>query len=348
MKPILLDTEYSINLATCYFIDNPKIRMDWLIIILHFDQIFSVVGSGKNQYFKGLVEIEQYPFDKILRTKSYTGRSISDPDETHFRLIELCLTEDYLYLPNPFSSDRENLISLMGAKIPESIPFLKESFLRFEILKSIITAYLPSIDGEMSIELRDSLIEFKTSEFQASLNLGIETLLQKYSGNYIVTDQIKNEIQDYTIEHQKRFLELIEFDKIKSLDLKPLVEDGIGTLGGLLTPFLPLGTIKELYFYFKNKATLKNDKDILFVFSLMYLQKLLTSHFVNKAKNPQCPFCKLTAVEINNIPSDEVDDFIFSSTDTMCMDHLIFYLNIRSFHQLTGRDLLMALKEINK
>jgi hypothetical protein len=179
-----------------------------------------------------------------------------------------------------------------------------------------------------------------------SIQDGIDILVSKYEGNYQLTAKIESEIQDWLIEHQREFLQLVDFDKIKSFDFKSLLEDGVGTIGGLLTPFLPLGTIKEIYNYLINQSKLKNDKELFFMFSLMYLQKQLKILFVSNDLATQCPICKITKVEIERIPEEEIHEFIFNEIKGLCHEHLIAYLTVRKFGQLTGKELLIAMKEI--
>ena len=117
------------------------------------------------------------------------------------------------------------------------------------------------------------------------------------------------------------------------------------SLGGLITPFLPLSTIKELYVFFKNRRTLKNNEEILFTFSLMYLQKMLTENVKQVESNSPCPICKITSVEIDKISDTDVDDMVFRYTSDMCSKHMLGYLETRKFGRLMGKALLKSLKK---
>ncbi|HLO54732.1 MAG TPA: hypothetical protein VK169_10610 [Saprospiraceae bacterium] len=348
MSNLLLDPEYSVNTGPCYFIDEPSLREDWLIYMLFFDVIYTLTGPSDEVLQESILTIKQYPLEKLFNNYKFTDEPPTNPQEIELRLVQLCLDNDMYFLSNPLLVDREELISRIGAIIPASIPLLKDSFLRFDILRRVVLPLLPSVSGVISKELVSSIEKFKNSNFRESIDKGVDILASKYSGNYEINAQIEAEIQNWLIEHQREFLELVDFDKIKSFDFKSLVEDGIGTIGGLLTPFLPLGTIIETYNYLKNRKKLKNDAELFFVFALMYLQKTMGSLFTQSYKVNQCPICKITKVEINGINNDEVDEFVFEKIKGMCHEHLFAYLHVRKFARLTGKDLLIAIKDINK
>lgn len=134
----------------------------------------------------------------------------------------------------------------------------------------------------------------------------------------------------------------MDFNKITTFDLKSLFSDGISIVGGLLTPFLPLSTIQEIYTYLKNKKEISSNPDVLFTLSVMYLQKIIAENSSYEIKN-QCDLCKLTSVEIDNIGDDEVHKFIFKSTESLCYKHLRYYLELRKCHGLMGKTLLRYL-----
>lgn len=59
---------------------------------------------------------------------------------------------------------------------------------------------------------------------------------------------------------------------------------------------------------------------------------------------PQCPICKITVAEIDNISDADVHNVIVKLTSNMCLNHMIRYSELRKFCQLMGKELLKDLK----
>lgn len=345
MNKILLNPSFSIELGTSYLIPYPVINNDWLTILLFFDEVYTVtVNEETKKLFNPVINIKGHPIEKILSNTDFLSKA--DPtteDGQNIILAKICTSENINLIPNPHTTEREKYISTIGRVVPESIKLLKESFLKFDLIQRIILPQLPSIKGNITEELIKAISEYKNSNLFPALVEGVDMLLAKYDGNYFLTPQLESEIQTFLIKRQKEFLKLIDFEKIKSFNFMPILEDGAGALSSLLLPVLPLGTLKEIFNYFKNQRTLENNKEILFVFSLLYLQKVLTDFFVNTEIVEQCPICKLTSIEVDTQTDDEIHNFIMSKTSKMCIDHMVSYLTVRKFTQATGKELLNAI-----
>jgi len=347
LNKILLDTTYSINLGTNYFIDDPIISEDWLLILLYFDEVYSLIGQKRIKLFDGIITISEYPIEAIKNDYKITNSPLSDPLERTLRLISFCIDNDIHYMPNPHDTDRDSFISQIGVGLPTCINKLKFNFLNFDILTRVIKPYLPNISGKTSIELCDAIKKYKESTFYDHFITGIDLLCKTYKGNYFMSEEMDNEIQNYIIKNQRAFLKLIDFDKIKSFNFKSILEDGVGEIGELLTPFLPLGAIIELYNFIRNTTTLEQNKDMLFVFSLMYLQKVLTPFFKKDiSPSKQCEICKITSAEVEIFTEEESDNFLLERELFLCRKHLEDHLYIRKFYGFTGKNLLRALKTI--
>jgi len=341
MNKILLDTELSIQYGVCHVNDTPSINETWLAFALYFDEIHSLIAD-LNTLSSDLVKIEKYPIDEILKIK-VTNRPITDPLEIKLRLILHCLKNNILFYPVEADDDRASLINEAGKHIPESINFLKRSFITIDIVKLIIVNQLP-VEGDLSEGLARAIKEFKKTEQLATLRTGIEDIVKINSGSYYLSQEIESNIQSMLITNQAEILDLLDFDKITSFDFSSLVSDGVSVVGGLLTSFLPLSTIQEMYDFVKKRKKLKNNKKLLFTLSVMYLQKLLSQNTSYTTKE-QCGYCKLTSVEIDRIEAKNEHDTVFKLVDKMCSKHLRKYLELRKFKGLMGKPLLKQMIE---
>ena len=341
MKKLLLDTELSVRYGPCYAIDNLIINKAWLSYVIYFDTII-ILMAEMNNLPKKLVKVEEYPIKELANLK-VTELPITDPLETKLRSILFCIENEIVFCSTEGDSrsERERLINEAGKNVTESINFLKKSFLTIDIIKFIIFNPI-TVEGGFSDSLLKVITEYKESDHMPILRDGIEAIVKSNKGNYYLTEDIKRNIQSNLIINQSKILDLLDFNKIMTFDLKSLLSDGISTVGGLLTPFLPLSTILEIYTYIKNKKTISNNHEILFTLSVMYLQKIITQNIGHEI-NKQCNICKLTSIEIDNINENEVNNFIFKSTEYFCPDHLRYYLETRKFHKLMGKPLLKHL-----
>ncbi|WP_157600315.1 hypothetical protein [Shewanella baltica] len=295
-----------------------------------------------NKLPENLVKIEEYPINDLASLK-VTELPITDPLETKLRSILFCIEREIVFCTTEGDSrsEREFLINEAGKNISESIGFLKKSFLTIDIIEFIIFDKTP-VEGVFSESLLKVITEYKESDHISILRKGIEAIVEENEGNYYLTEDVKRNIQSKLIINQSKILDLLDFNKITTFDLNSLLSDGISTVGGLLTSFLPLSTILEIYTYLKNKKAISNDSEILFTLSVMYLQKIIAQNIGFEIKK-QCNMCKLTSVEIDNIDDNEVNSFILKSTEDFCSKHLHYYLETRKFYGLMGKPLLKHL-----
>jgi len=291
-----------------------------------------------------LVEIEKYPIDQIVDLK-VTNLPLTDPLETKLRSILFCMNNDVIFCATEADSNTERklLINETGKYITDSIDFLKNSFLTIDVIQFIVFDQTP-VEGSFSESLANAIIDYKSSDHIKIFQEGIEKIVRANKGNYYLTEDLKRNIQSKLVTNQSKILDLLNFNEITTFDLKSLVSDGLSTIGGLLTPFLPLSTIQEIYTYLKKKKSISSDSDILFKLSVMYLQKVMAQNSSYTMKK-QCDICKLTSIEIDNIDNDEVHNIIFKSTEHLCSMHLRKYLELRNFHGLMGKPLLRHMIE---
>lgn len=341
MNKILLDTELSIQYGVCHVNDTPSINETWLSFTLYFDEIYSLIADHNN-LSSDLIKITKYPIDEILKIK-ITNRPVTDSLEIKLRLIFHCLKNDILFYPVEADNDRASLINEAGKYIPESINFLKRSFITIDIVKLIIVNQLP-VEGYLSEDLARVIKEFKKTEQLATLRTGIEDIVNINSGSYYLSQEIESNIQSMLIMNQAEILDLLDFDKITTFDFSSLVSDGVSVVGGLLTPFLPLSTIKEMYDFVKKRKKIKDNKKLLFTLSTMYLRKLLSQNTSYTTKE-QCGYCKLTSIEIDRIDAKNEYDAVFNLLDKMCSKHRLKYLELRKFKGLMGKPLLKEMIE---
>lgn len=343
MKKIFIDTELSARYGSCYAIDKTSINQAWLSCVIYFDTMV-ILMAEMNTLPTSLVKIEKYPISEIVDLK-VTELPVTDPMETKLRSILFCIEHEIIFCATEAdsNSERNQLINEAGKHIPESISFLKNSFLTIDVIQFIVFDKTP-VEGGFSESLAKVITEYKNSDHISILRAGIGKIVKSNKGNYYLTEDIKRNIQSKLIGNQSKILDLLDFNEITTFDLKSLLSDGISAVGGLLTPFLPLSTIHEIYTFLKNKKTISSDSDILFTLSVMYLQKIMAQNCSYEIKK-QCDMCKLTSVEIDNINDDEVHKFIFKSTERLCSKHLRYYLELRKFHGLMGKPLLRHLIE---
>ncbi len=340
MTKILLDQETSVRNGVCHVIENPVINEEWLSLVIYFNSVISLLGP-KNQFSENLIKIEEFPISDLTKLQ-VTDAPLTDMFEAKLRIILYCFQNDIIYYDAIDKEERENLINIIGKNINDSVSFLKESFLTVDILKLIILNQLPQISGPLPEKLIDALIKYKKSEHHINLVKGIKLQTQKYKGYFFLTNDIKSNIKATLIENQAVILDLLDFKKITSFDFKSILSDGASGVSSLIIPFLPLGTIQEIYNFFKNNKKIKSNDEILFTLSVMYLQKLLAENLENN-QNTQCGICKMTSFEIDNLNDEDVDNHISEVSSNMCNDHRIKYLQLRKFHQLMGKPLLFEM-----
>ena len=347
MRSALLDTTYSIASGTSYIIENPIINESWLTILLCYNDLYLLSKGSKCGLYDSIINIHDYPLDAIIYDYKITDKEVTDIQEVTLRLISYCVDNNICYCTGLPSVDREKYITEHGKEFPGAINHLKKSFLSFDIASTVITYALPSIKGNINKGLVNEIYEYKNSDIYKELLVGIDDLTIRYDGSYYITQETGLEIKDQLSLSQNKLLEVIKVDFKKTIkfDFSSIAEDVIGAVAGILTPIFPLGTIKSIYEYIKKTTALKDDKRLLFALSIMYLQSVLSKYFVKSEISPQCPICKITKVEVDQISEMLIHDYVFSNTKNLCMNHLVSYLHIRKFMHLTGRELLKALKD---
>lgn len=342
MRTLILEAEYSINLAGSYFVDTPILKEDWLCICLYYDQVMSILKHS-DKFNQDLIKFIDYPFLELLK-QNYTGGQPFEIGEAMFNTIRYSTENNFHFLPNLEKVNRDNLLDSVNKHLPKSIELLKKSFLTFDLLKYFITKNIPTLGGKLSSDLEAKLIDFKKSALGQAFINGINDTIDKYSTYYYLTPELEIQLKNEFIEIQQEFLAKLNFEKIKSFKFSSLIEDGVGTAASFIIPFLPMGTIKELFNFAKNQIDFKRNKELQFILSLFYLQKILQQEIKETTNINYCVICQTTIAEIKNLKDEDTDNFIFNNTKTMCLKHLTGYLTARKFGQLTGKPLLLALK----
>lgn len=342
MKTLILETEYSIFLAGSYFVDTPVLKEDWLCICLYYDQVTGILKAN-DKFNQDLIKFIYYPFTEFIK-QNYTGGQPFDTENITLNAIRYTTENDFHFLPNLDRTDRDEFIFSVNKHLPTAISTLKKSFLSFDLIRHFVVKNIPAIGGQISADLEKKLIEFKKSDFGRAFVEGITNTIEKYSAYYYVTPELDQQLKNEFIDIQQEFLGKLDFEKIKSFKLSSLVEDGIGTAAGFVIPFLPLGTLIELFNFTKTQIEFKRNKGLQFILSIFYLQKILQEELKSTTNIDQCVICQTTAAEIANIKDEEVNEFVFKNTQTMCLKHLTGYLTARKFGQLTGKALLLTLK----
>lgn len=342
MKTLILETEYSIFLAGSYVVDAPVLKEDWLCIILYYDQVTGLLKANY-KFNQDLLKFIDYPFEEFMK-QNYTGGQPFDTENVTFNAIRYATENDFHFLPNLDIIDRDEFISSVNKHLPTAIPNLKKSFLSFDLVRHFVVKNIPALGEQISTELEKKLIEFKQSDFGKAFVEGITDTVNEYSAYYYVTPELDLQLKNEFIDIQQEFLGKLDFEKIKSFKLSSLVEDAIGTAAGFIIPFLPLGTLIELFNFTKTQIDFKRNKGLQFILSIFYLQKILQEELKPTNNIEHCVICQTTSAEIANLKDEEVNEFVFKNTPTMCMKHLTGYLTARKFGQLTGKPLLLALK----
>lgn len=342
MTTLFLENTYSINLAGNFYSKKPVMDSDWLCITLYYDNIIALLKPNENLN-KELIAFLEHPFQELIKV-NYTGEPPYDTDEINLNAIRICQEKGYDFLPNLNKTDRDEFLGFVNKYLPETIPLLKNSFLKFDILHHFIVKNIPTIGGQLTKETEEKIIEFKKGDFGKALIEGINEITEKYKGYYYITKELEQQLKNEFIDIQQEFLSKLDFEKIAKFKLGALLEDGIGTAAGLIIPFLPLGTLKEIFNYAKTRHDFKRNKGLKFILSIFYLQKILKEEFKDQPVINHCVICQTTEAEIANLSTEEVHSFIFQNTKTMCYKHLFAYLSARKFANLTGHHLLMALK----
>lgn len=342
MKTLILEAEYSIFLAGSYFVDTPVLKEDWLCIILYYDQVTGLLKVN-HKFNQDLIKLIEYPFTEFI-TQNYTDGQPFDIENITYNALRYATENNFYFLPNLDRIDRDEFISTVNKHLPTAIPTLKKSFLSFDLVRHFVVKNIPVLGGKISAELEKKLIEFKQSDFGKAFVEGITNSIEKYSAYYYLTPELELQLKNEFIDIQQEFLDKLDFEKIKSFKLFSLIEDGIGTAAGSIIPFLPLGTLIELFNFTKTQIEFKRNKGLQFILSIFYLQKILQKEFKPTNKIEHCVICQTTSAEIANLTDGEVNEFVFKNTPSMCMNHLTAYLTARKFGQLTGKPLLLALK----
>lgn len=342
MKTLILETEYSINLAGSYFVDTPVLKEDWLCICLYYDQVTGILKPG-DKFNQNLIKFIDYPFAELIK-QNYTGGQPFEIEEVTLNAVRYSSQNNYHFLPNLERIDRDEFLNSVNKHLPSTIGMLKKSFLTFDLIKHFVIKNIPTLGGQLSSDLEAKLIEFKKSDLGQAFIQGVNDTIDKYSAYYYLTPELKLQLKNEFIDIQQDFLGKLDFEKIKSFKIAPLIEDGIGTAAGLIIPFLPLGTIKELFNFTKTQIDFKRNKGLQFILSIFYLQKILQQEINATTNINNCVICQTTVAEITNLKDEDTNDFIFKNTATMCLKHLTGYLTARKFGQLTGKPLLLTLK----
>ena len=208
-----------------------------------------------------------------------------------------------------------------------------------------MTNYISDIGDKFESDLLFELSDFKHSDLGKAFQDGIDFLVERYSPNYYLTPPVEADLKDFFLREQNELLKKTNIEKIKTFDLSSLLEDGAGAVGSLIFPVLPIGTIKEIFGYFKNSKEFKNDRFLLFVLSFYYIQKLVSKYTKAESLDSKCCICSLTVSEIDKMTKEQAHDFVFKHSRDFCLNHKISYLNNRKFNRLTGKALLINLKK---
>ena len=341
MTTLILESEYSIHLASSYFIDTPILKEDWLCICLYYDKIAGILKHS-DKFNQNLVRFIEYPLKDLVK-RNYTGKQPFELEEISLNAIRYSIDNNFHFLPNLGKINRDEFLTSVNRYIPDSTGSLKKSFLTFDLLKHFVIKNIPTLGGQLSPGLVARLIEFKKSDLGQAFANGVNETIDRYSDYYYLTPELELQLKNEFISIQQAFLSKLDFEKIKSFKFSSIIEDGIGAVAGLAIPCLPLGTIKELFNFAKTHIEFTRNKDLQFILSIFYLQKILQQEIGLVASN-HCKICQTTVAEITNLKDEDTHNFILENTGSMCEMHLYGYLTARKFGQLTGKPLLLALK----
>lgn len=342
MRAAIIENEYSIGLGTSFFIDTPVLSKDWLYLILYFDEVYSLLSGDEYEKYN-LITINKFPLEIINR--KFIQSSPSDRIPLELNTIDYCLENDLLFVKPVDYSKRDMFLFNIEKELPDSLNLLKKSFLTIDILNLFIKNYISNIGDKFESDLLFELAEFKRSDLGVAFKEGIDFLVEKYSPNYYLTPFIESDLKDLFLREQNELLKKTNIEKIKTFNLSTLLEDGAGVMGSLVIPVLPIGTIKEIFEYFKNSREFKNNKFLLFVLAFYYIQKLISKYTKTECVNSSCKLCSLTVSEIDNMTEEQAHNFILENSLGFCDNHIFSYLKNRKFNGLVGRGLMISLKK---
>lgn len=336
MNKGLIENEYSIQLEASSSIQSPYFKTNFLAIILFFDEITSIASFSKI-HEKKVCSIKDIPMDLLVYT-----RDIKKFEE---QCINYCNINDIIFIKNVIASERDEYIYIMEKEIPGSAKLLKKSFLMLDILDFILKNYLCNTENRLNDLILNDLANFKKSNLCKSFQKGILLILEKYHSNYYLTESIKKDLNDSILSQQNELLNRTNLSKLKTFDFSAIIEDGAGIASTILLPIMPIGTLKEIYNYFKNKKDFKNNDFYLFILSLFYIQKVMNKFSSKNNDDINCPICKLTVAEIDKLSEEECHKILLEPNHGFCINHIISYLNNRKIKRLVGKKLLIFMKE---
>jgi hypothetical protein len=338
----VIESEYGIHLGASYLIETPFLKNEWMSIAIYFDEVYALMENTKYE----LVKVNEFPIEIIQKTADFGMQDLVKSME--LSLIDFCKNNDYLYLQRIETSHRDQFLTQAERSINNSIGILKKSFLTMDIVSFIVKNNLSSVDSAFNPEFIKSLIDFKKSEYGEAFQSGIDLIVDKFHSNYKLTSEIEQNIRDSFLQKQNELFRKTNIEDLKKLNLSALFEDGIGMVGGLIFPILPLGTIKEIFSFVKSSKEFKNDKELLFVLSIYYLQKCISKNIkdVNEVYK-ECTICSITKAEIMKFSEDQSHTYVFGAAGSLCERHLVAYLNLRKSKRLVGKELLMNLKNVS-
>lgn len=342
MRKGFIENEYDISLGASFFINSPILKKDWLYLILYFDELISLLPSDEYDKYK-LVKISPFPFEIVNR--KFSQNSPTDPEPFELNIIDYCVEFGFKYIKQLDYSERDKYLFSIGKKLPSSLQLLKKSFLTIDILEFFISSYISNIGDSFESDLLFELSDFKNSKLGSAFQEGIDILTERYSSNYYLTSSIIDDLKDVFLRTQNELLEKTNIEKIKSFDFSSLIEDGAGVIGSFILPILPLGTIKEIFVHIENSKDFKDNRFFLFVLSFFYIQKLISKYSKVTLLDSKCNLCSITVLEIDKMTEDEANDFVLGNTLGFCKNHMINYMQLRKFRQLTGKTLLINLKK---
>jgi len=341
MRAAIIENEYDIDLGTSFFIDTPMLKKDWLYLILYFDEVFSLLPGEKYEKYK-LITINNFPLEIVNRR--FPQNSPSEPKTLELNTIDYCMEKKLMYIKPVHYSERDEFLFNIEKQLPQSLDLLKKSLLAIDILDFFISNYISDIGEKFDSDLLFELADFKKSDLGCAFQEGIDFLIERYSPNYYLTPAVEADLKDFFLREQNELLKKTNIEKIKTFDLATLMEDGAGVIGSVIIPVLPIGTIKEIFGYFKNSKEFKENRFLLFVLSFYYIQKLISKYTKVENKDSRCSICSLTISEIDKMSEEQAHDFILKNSLGFCMNHQISYLSNRKFKRLMGRALLLNLK----
>jgi len=342
MRAAIIENEYDIGLGASFFIDTPVLKKDWLYLILYFDEIFSLLPGEKYEKYN-LININNFPFEIVNR--KFPQSTPVDNIPLELNIIDYCLEKELMYIKPVHYSERDKFLFSVEKKLPESLELLKKSFLTIDILNFFVINYISELGDKFESDLLFELADFKHSELGIAFQNGIDFLVERYSPNYYLTPPVETDLKDFFLREQNELFKKTNIEKIKTFDLSTLIEDGAGAIGSLIIPVLPIGTIKEIFGYFKNSKEFKNNRFLLFVLSFYYIQKLVSRYTKVENVDSRCSICSLTVTEIDKMTEEQAHNFVFKFSHDFCPIHKISYLNNRKFNRLTGNALLISLKK---